>query len=198
MMLGNVSKQLAEKEIKLQVTMAAKDYLGKEGYKEEYGARQLRRVIQSKVEDKLSEAVLRGGLKTFKRIYEVKATVKNQEIIDDVLKAIKGIPDKRTAEKEEDKYRVVPEILLAEASGDTINICASESTKFDIEKIIKEQLEEVRSSKPKKKAKVDKEFTITENAYVTEVVVDVKDEEIFIESRENFSLPELPVGAGAG
>jgi ATP-dependent Clp protease ATP-binding subunit ClpA len=197
MMLGTVSKQLAEKEIKLQVTLNAKDFLGKEGYKEEYGARQLRRVIQSKVEDKLSEAVLRGGLKTFKRVYEVKATIKNQDIIDDVMKAIKAVPDKRSAEKEEDKFRAVPEILLVEASGNGVSVYATESIKYDIEKIIKEQLETVKSSKTKKKSKIDKDFTVTEDAYVTEVVVDVKDEEIIIDSLENFSLPNLPVGAGA-
>jgi ATP-dependent Clp protease ATP-binding subunit ClpA len=197
MMLGTVAKQLAEKETKLLVTEGAKDFLGNKGYSDEYGARPLRRVIQDMIEDKLSDAVLRGGLKTFKRVYEVKATIKNLDVIDGVLKAIKGIPDKRAAEKEEDKFRVVPEILLAEASSDTISVFSSESTKFDIEKVIREQLEEVKSVKGKKKIKLDKEFTVTENSYVTEVVVDVKDEEIFIESREHFSLPNLPVGAGA-
>jgi hypothetical protein len=197
MMLGGVSKQLAEKETKLQVTSAAKDFLGEKGYSEEYGARPLRRVIQDMIEDKLSEAVLRGGLKTFKRVYEVTATVKNKEIIDDVLKGIKTIPDKRTAEKEEDKFRVVPEILLAEGAGDTITVYSSESTKFDIEKIIKEQLEEAKKDAPKKRRKIDNEFHITENAYVTEVVIDFKDDEITIESKENFSLPNLAVGAGA-
>ena len=65
-MLANVSKQLAEKEIKLEVTEAAKDFLGEKGYDEVFGARPLRRVIQNMVEDKLSEAVLRGGLRTLK------------------------------------------------------------------------------------------------------------------------------------
>jgi len=73
MMMGNVAKQLAEKEIKLEISNAAKDFLGEKGYNEEYGARQLRRVIQNLVEDRLSEEVLRGGIKSFKRIYEQKA-----------------------------------------------------------------------------------------------------------------------------
>ena len=197
MMLGNVSKQLAEKEIKLQVTTAAKDFLGKEGYKEEYGARQLRRVIQNLVEDKLSEAVLRGGLKTFKRVYEEKVTINNRGIIDDVLKAIKTIPDKRAAEKEEDKYRAVPEIHLVERAGDTVNVYASESTKYDIEKIIKEQIEEAKKDEPKKKKKADNDFKVVENAYVNEVEIDVKDGEIVIESRDDFSLPSVAVSAGA-
>ena len=197
MMLGNVSKQLAEKEIKLQVTNNAKDFLGKEGYKEEYGARQLRRVIQSNVEDKLSEAVLRGDLKTFKRIFEEKATVKNTEIIDDVVKAVRAIPEKRAADKEEEKYRAIPEILAVEGAEDTITVYSSDSVKYDIEKIIKEALEEKRKEDTKKKVKITDEFKVVENAYVSEVVVDVKDEEITISSRKTFSLPSMPVSAGA-
>jgi ATP-dependent Clp protease ATP-binding subunit ClpC len=60
LMLGQVSKQLSEKGIKLEVTEAAKDFLGEKGYDEVFGARPLRRVIQDMVEDKLSESLLRG------------------------------------------------------------------------------------------------------------------------------------------
>jgi len=60
LMLATVSQQLAEKEIKLEVTDAAKDFLGEKGYDEVFGARPLRRVIQDMVEDKLSESLLRG------------------------------------------------------------------------------------------------------------------------------------------
>jgi len=62
-MLANVTKQLSEKEIKLKVTVEAKDFLGKKGYDEVYGARPLRRVIQETVEDKISEDILRGNFK---------------------------------------------------------------------------------------------------------------------------------------
>ena len=60
LMLVTVSEQLAEKEVKLEVTDAAKDFLGRTGYDEVYGARPLRRAIQSQLEDKLSEDLLRG------------------------------------------------------------------------------------------------------------------------------------------
>jgi ATP-dependent Clp protease ATP-binding subunit ClpC len=60
LMLGNVNKQLAEKQIKLQVTDTTKDFLGEKGYDEVYGARPLRRVIQNLIEDRLSEDLLRG------------------------------------------------------------------------------------------------------------------------------------------
>jgi ATP-dependent Clp protease ATP-binding subunit ClpA len=58
-----VSKSLIDKEMKLEVSDAAKDFLGEKGYDPTYGARPLRRVIQDEIEDKLSEAVLRGDFK---------------------------------------------------------------------------------------------------------------------------------------
>jgi len=60
LMLTSVTKQLAEKKITLEVSDAAKDFLGEKGYDEVFGARPLRRVIQEMVEDKLSEDLLRG------------------------------------------------------------------------------------------------------------------------------------------
>ncbi|MFC2004328.1 ATP-dependent Clp protease ATP-binding subunit [Chloroflexota bacterium] len=64
LMLATVSQQLAEKEIKLEVTDAAKDFLGEKGYDEVFGARPLRRVIQNMVEDKLSDSLLRGKFRS--------------------------------------------------------------------------------------------------------------------------------------
>ncbi len=60
LMLSQVAKQLSEKEIKLEVTDAAKLFLVDKGYDEVFGARPLRRVIQGMVEDKLSDSLLRG------------------------------------------------------------------------------------------------------------------------------------------
>jgi len=60
LMLASVTQQLEEKGVKLEVTVAAKDFLGEKGYDEVFGARPLRRVIQDMVEDKLSEDLLRG------------------------------------------------------------------------------------------------------------------------------------------
>ncbi len=60
LMLKQVAKPLAEKDIKLEITEAAKDFLGEKGYDPTFGARPLRRVIQNLVEDPLSEALLRG------------------------------------------------------------------------------------------------------------------------------------------
>jgi ATP-dependent Clp protease ATP-binding subunit ClpC len=58
--LDKVRTRLAEYDIELQVTEAAKGLLIEEGYSEEYGARPLRRVIQNRIEDALSDAILAG------------------------------------------------------------------------------------------------------------------------------------------
>jgi ATP-dependent Clp protease ATP-binding subunit ClpC len=60
LMLGQVAKSLGEKNMKLEITDAARDFLGEKGYDPTFGARPLRRVIQGEVEDKLSESLLRG------------------------------------------------------------------------------------------------------------------------------------------
>jgi ATP-dependent Clp protease ATP-binding subunit ClpC len=78
LMLAQVSKQLEEKGIKLQVTDAAKDFLGEKGYDEVFGARPLRRVIQDMVEDKLSESLLRG---TFRAEDTAIVDLENGEIV---------------------------------------------------------------------------------------------------------------------
>jgi ATP-dependent Clp protease ATP-binding subunit ClpC len=60
LMLKQVIVSLEEKNITLTVSDAAKDFLGKKGYDPDFGARPLRRTIQSLVEDPLSERLLRG------------------------------------------------------------------------------------------------------------------------------------------
>jgi ATP-dependent Clp protease ATP-binding subunit ClpC len=64
LMLTSVTQQLKEKGITLEVTDAARDFLGEKGYDELYGARPLRRAIQDMVEDKLSEDLLRGNFQS--------------------------------------------------------------------------------------------------------------------------------------
>jgi ATP-dependent Clp protease ATP-binding subunit ClpC len=60
LMLIQVESQLEEKGAKLEVTTAAKDFLGEKGFDKTYGARPLRRVIENMVEDQLSESWIRG------------------------------------------------------------------------------------------------------------------------------------------
>ena len=61
--LSEVEQQLQEKQISLDVTDEAKEYLAEKGYDPNFGARPLRRLIQDEVEDQLSEEILGGRLK---------------------------------------------------------------------------------------------------------------------------------------
>ncbi len=58
--LDKVAKRLEEHEINLTATPAALEMLAELGYDPDMGARPLRRVIQQKVEDRLSDALLSG------------------------------------------------------------------------------------------------------------------------------------------
>ena len=61
--LEKVVIRLKEHQLSLRATEAARKQLGDEGYDPEMGARPLRRVIQNKVEDRLSDALLSGEFK---------------------------------------------------------------------------------------------------------------------------------------
>ncbi len=60
LMLSEVQERLRHQEIQLEAKEEAKELLAKEGYDPHFGARPLRRVIQQRVEDPLSEGVLAG------------------------------------------------------------------------------------------------------------------------------------------
>src|SRR5262249_54374803 len=61
MELSKVEKRLKDKELKLVVTEAAKEYLIEKGSSLEFGARPLRRAIEQHMEDMLSEELLKGS-----------------------------------------------------------------------------------------------------------------------------------------
>jgi ATP-dependent Clp protease ATP-binding subunit ClpC len=58
--LDKVAERLKEHNIRLSASPAALSALATEGYDPEMGARPLRRVIQQKVEDQLSDSLLSG------------------------------------------------------------------------------------------------------------------------------------------
>jgi hypothetical protein len=95
-----------------------------------------------------------------------------------------------------EKYRIIPEILLTEAVDDTLKVYSTESIKFDIEKIVKDLLDESAKGEHRKRSKLSKDVKVTETSYISEVIVDVKDDEITIDSKDEFSLPNVAVGAG--
>ncbi|MYC29234.1 MAG: ATP-dependent Clp protease ATP-binding subunit [Chloroflexi bacterium] len=62
LMIGMVQQELEDKNIQLEITDAAREYLGEKGFDPVLGARPLRRVIQNEVEDTLSDELLSGRL----------------------------------------------------------------------------------------------------------------------------------------
>ena len=61
LMLSRVTKHLKEQDVHLEITAPAVDWLAREGFDRQFGARPLRRLITSRVEDPLSEELLKGS-----------------------------------------------------------------------------------------------------------------------------------------
>ncbi len=59
-MINRLSARIADIGLMTDVTGRAKDWLAEKGYEPQYGARPLRRLIQTEVEDRFSEALLDG------------------------------------------------------------------------------------------------------------------------------------------
>ncbi len=60
LMMNMVREELKEREISIELTEAAREYLGDNGFDPVLGARPLRRLIQNEVEDRLSDELLGG------------------------------------------------------------------------------------------------------------------------------------------
>jgi ATP-dependent Clp protease ATP-binding subunit ClpC len=87
--IEKVRRRLAESGLRMEMTAEAKALLAKEGYSEEYGARPLRRVIQNRIEDPLSDAILASS---FSQGSTLLVDVEGDEF------AIRGTEDRREAE----------------------------------------------------------------------------------------------------
>jgi ATP-dependent Clp protease ATP-binding subunit ClpB len=61
--LRRLAKRLAERQLVLDVSDAAKDYLAQRGYDPVFGARPLKRVIQNEIETPLAEKIIAGDLR---------------------------------------------------------------------------------------------------------------------------------------
>jgi ATP-dependent Clp protease ATP-binding subunit ClpB len=60
--VSRLGKRLAARRLHLTVTPAAKDWLALTGFDPVYGARPLRRLVQSAIGDKLAKALLNGSI----------------------------------------------------------------------------------------------------------------------------------------
>jgi ATP-dependent Clp protease ATP-binding subunit ClpC len=77
LMAEDIRKRLSEQGIDFTLTDEAKEFLSKEGFDPQYGARPLRRALQREIEDRLSEELLKG---TIQKGDSVVIGVKNNEI----------------------------------------------------------------------------------------------------------------------
>ena len=77
-MLVKVQKRLADQNIIVEIDNKAKELVAKTGVDENYGARPLRRAIQSMIEDKIAEAILDGIITPNKK---TKVTAEDDKIV---------------------------------------------------------------------------------------------------------------------
>jgi len=81
-----VKKRLAPKGIYIELDKSAKEYLVKNGYSSEYGARELKRLIQKSILDPLAQKIVGGEIKQGEKLI-IKA--KKEEIVFDATMNIK-------------------------------------------------------------------------------------------------------------
>lgn len=62
--INSVNKRLAEKNMRIEATIEAMDFIASEGYDPVYGARPLRRAVQRLIETPVSKAILRGEMES--------------------------------------------------------------------------------------------------------------------------------------
>ncbi len=77
-MLGDLESVLSEKAITFEYNENLVDYLAEKGYSEKYGARNLRRLIQTEVEDKLAEVIVSAYRDSISKLY---AEVKDGDVV---------------------------------------------------------------------------------------------------------------------
>ncbi|SHN28377.1 ATP-dependent Clp protease ATP-binding subunit [Gracilibacillus kekensis] len=76
LMVAELSEQLRESDLEITVSEDAKKYLADKGYDPRFGARPLRRVIQDKIEDGITDLVLEE-----ENLSRVKIVLENEDIV---------------------------------------------------------------------------------------------------------------------
>lgn len=92
-----IIKRMAGQDIRLKITPAAYDVLGKAGFDPEYGARPIRRALQKEVEDRLSEALLSGQIHLGEQVTIGAKKGKITLTVKEDAKVPKGATGKETA-----------------------------------------------------------------------------------------------------
>src|SRR3989338_4265210 len=104
--IEDVEKRLAKKEIELSVTDEVLDYLAKEGYDPKFGARPLKRVIQSKILTPVANMMVGEGML---QRGSVKVSMKKGELVFDVKRQgakVKGVKTEKPAATKKETTQV--------------------------------------------------------------------------------------------
>jgi ATP-dependent Clp protease ATP-binding subunit ClpC len=78
LMIDNLSKRLEQLNIKIELDDKAKEFLAEVGFDPVYGARPLQREIRRKIEDRLSEELLKGSVQ---KSDTIKVSAENNELV---------------------------------------------------------------------------------------------------------------------
>ena len=62
-LIATTEQRLSDKQIKIEITPKAKDYLVELGYDKAFGARPLKRVISKEIEEPLAHLIIKGEIK---------------------------------------------------------------------------------------------------------------------------------------
>lgn len=79
--LAEVKERIAERGIKLSVDSGVREYLVKNGFDPEYGARPLKRLIQKVIVDALADKIIRGKIQNGKKVNVVLREENRVEVI---------------------------------------------------------------------------------------------------------------------
>ena len=95
--LRGLQKLLADRSIQLDVDESAKEWIANDGYNPAYGARPLKRTIQTHLQNKLAELILSGDISDYSK---VTATVKDEQIKFKIDKSEAENASKKSAKKD--------------------------------------------------------------------------------------------------
>lgn len=116
-MMKDLHKRLNDRKLKLELTDEVKDFLAEEGYDPSYGARPLRRVLQRRLEDPLSEALLMSEYKegnVIQASLNVTEEVKENEFGEESTKTKKEVVFQVTGSLPLDSFEIT---VSAKAKG---------------------------------------------------------------------------------
>lgn len=83
-MLERVAEKMVKQNVYIEIDNSAKDFIEKQGFDNNFGARPLRRTIQNFIEDKLAESILGGITDNSNKII---ISEENNEIVINTIKS---------------------------------------------------------------------------------------------------------------